>query len=268
MVQKANPRSKRLLTEQRHQAILHLVREGELVTVDELVNRLQVSKMTIWRDLMTLEQSGRLRRVRGGAARMQGDIRSAEPYFKSKKVIHRQKKAAIARLAAEQFVDEDDIIILEAGTTAGAMVEHLTQSGLTVITNGLGILNEIAIQVPDTTVLCCGGMLRPVGFTFVGPQAEEFFHSLRARTLFLSATGIALPEGITDPNLLEIQVKRAMADSASRIVLLMDSSKFGVRSLAPILPLERIQVLITDSETPAEFLEQLRKLQIEIHLAA
>ena len=172
----------------------------------------------------------------------------------------------IARYAAEHFVDDHDIIILEAGTTVGAMVKHLTQKNLTVITNGLGTINELDLSLPNITAICCGGILRDIGHTFVGPQAEEFFRDLRTRRLFLSATGLAFPEGITDPNVLEIQVKRAMAKSAGQMILLLDSSKFGLRSLSPIIPLEKIDVLVTDSGAPEEYVEELGRREIEVRL--
>jgi DeoR/GlpR family transcriptional regulator of sugar metabolism len=97
----------------------------------------------------------------------------------------------------------------------------------------------LARLTPAVSVYCCGGMLRPVAYTFVGPQAEEYFRTVNAATCFLSATGLTLAEGITDVSLLEIQVKRVMAASADRVIFLLDSSKFGVRSLARIVPLRK-----------------------------
>ncbi len=116
------------------------------------------------------------------------------------------------------------------------------------------------------TVFCCGGLLRDVGLTFVGPQAEAYFRQINAHTCFLSATGITTSEGVTDPNLLEIQVKRAMAESAARVVLLMDSTKFGVRSLAKIFDIRDFDVLITDADAPAGMLEAIRTLEVDVHL--
>ncbi len=196
------------------------------------------------------------------------DASSNEPLYKSKQILNNEKKRTIASYAVDHFVQDNDIIILEAGTTVGTMIKYLNRQNLTVITNGLGNLEDLTVCcVPDVTVLACGGMLRDVAYTFVGPQAEEFFRNVRARTLFLSCSGLAFPEGITDPNLLEIQIKRAMAASAGRVVLLIDSTKFGHRSLSPIIPLDQIQVLITDQEAPEQDIERLRKLGVEVHIA-
>jgi DeoR/GlpR family transcriptional regulator of sugar metabolism len=89
---------------------------------------------------------------------------------------------------------------------------------------------------------------------------------MRANNLCLSASGLTFPEGITDPNLLEIQVKQAMAASAERVILLMDSSKFGQRSLATVLPLEQVAFLVTDEGTPQEAIVQLQAAGIDIHV--
>ena len=222
--------------------MVELVDQRGQMTSDDLANTFAISPMTVWRDLTSLEEEGRLRRVRGGAARV--DRRAdAEPLFVSKQVVNRERKEVIARYAAENFVDDGDIIFIEAGTTALAMVKYLKHcEHLTVIGNGLGMMNELARLLPGVTVYCCGGMLRPTGLTFVGPQAEEFFRHVNARTCFLSGTGLSFPEGLTDVNLLEIQVKRVMAASAGRAVLLMDSTKFGVKSLAKVVELERGQI--------------------------
>jgi DeoR/GlpR family transcriptional regulator of sugar metabolism len=289
-----------LLTEQRRTQIASLVDELGAVTNEELANRFGVSLMTIWRDLTGLEGGGRLRRVRGGAVRVvqshegggdgdperaprprfdlrfdprlepRADLRpEAEPFYVSKQVVNQDKKDRIARFAADHFLADGDIIFMEAGTTVAAMARHLpAYKHLTVVGNGLGTMNELAAQLPDITVFCCGGMLREVGLTFVGPQAEAYFRQINAHTCFLSATGITTAEGVTDPNLLEIQVKRAMAHSAGRIVLLMDSTKFGTRSLARIFDVRDVDVLITDAAAPGEVLAEIAALGVQVHVAS
>jgi DeoR/GlpR family transcriptional regulator of sugar metabolism len=257
----------KLITDQRRSRIIEMVQEHGTLSVDDLVNMLDVSQMTIWRDLVVLDQTGKVRRVRGGVTRLETES-AREPFYKNKRVMNKDKKRVIARFAAQHFVQDDDIIILEAGTTAGAMIEFFTQRNLTIMTNGLGNLNDLSCCVPDITIISCGGMLRDVAHTFVGPQAEEFFKSIRAQTLFLSATGLAFPEGITDPNPFEIQVKRAMATSASKVVLLLDSSKFGQRSLTPVIALEKIYALVTDKGAPPEELDKLRSMGLQVFIAS
>jgi DeoR/GlpR family transcriptional regulator of sugar metabolism len=258
----------RLMTEQRREQMAALVDQTGSVTTDELSRQFAISLMTVWRDLAALEGAGRLRRIRGGAVRL--DRRpEAEPFYISKQVINEAKKESIAHYAAQRFIADGDIVFMEAGTTVTAMARHLSAfKHLTVVGNGLGTMNELARQLPGITVFCCGGLLRDVGLTFVGPQAEAYFRQINARTCFLSATGITLAEGVTDPNLLEIQVKRAMAHSAERVVLLMDSTKFGARSLAKILDVRDVDILVTDEDAPAAALEEIAAAGVEVHRAS
>lgn len=256
----------KLPAELRRDQIAAFVQEQASVSAETLSERFGVSLMTIWRDLTALEEESRIRRVRGGAARIESRA-DTEPLYDSKRIINLTAKERLARYAAEHFVKDGDILFLEAGTTVAAMVKYLAgYQHLTVIGNGLGTMNELARLTPAINVYCCGGMLRPVAYTFVGPQAEEYFRIVNATTCFLSATGITLTEGITDVSLLEIQVKRAMAASADRVIFLMDSSKFGVRSLARVVPMSDVDVLITDSDAPTSFVEALRAQGIEVHL--
>ncbi|MFO7633168.1 MAG: DeoR/GlpR family DNA-binding transcription regulator [Caldilinea sp.] len=256
----------KLPVELRREQIAVFVQDRSSATAEELSEQFGVSLMTVWRDLTALEEEGRVRRVRGGAARVERR-EDTEPLYDSKRVLNPTAKERIARYAVEQFVQNGDILFMEAGTTVVAMAKYLANyQQLTVIGNGLGTMNELARLTPAINVYCCGGMLRPVAYTFVGPQAEEYFRNINATTCFLSATGITLTEGITDVSLLEIQVKRAMAASADRVIFLMDSSKFGVRSLARIVSLSDVSVMITDADAPPAFVDTLRGMGIDVHL--
>ena len=117
-------------------------------------------------------------------------------------------------------ITDGDIIIVEGGTTATAMAPYLADKrDLTVVTNGLATAEEMRRYLSlDATIMCAGGILRPESSTFVGPLTEAFFREMHAHTLFLSATGLTLREGVTDPKMLETQVKRAMVASAGRVM--------------------------------------------------
>ena len=257
----------KLPTELRRERIAAFVEEQDSTTALELGDRFGVSLMTVWRDLSVLAEKGLVRRVRGGAARVEQHA-EVEPLYDSKRIVNLTVKERIARYAVEHFVQSGDILFMEAGTTVAAMAKYLiAYQELTVIGNGLGTMNELARLAGAVNVYCCGGLLRPVAFTFVGPQAEEYFRSINASICFLSATGLTLHEGITDVNLLEIQVKRAMASSSDRVIFLLDSSKWGVRSLARVVPLVDVDVLITDTAAPASLVESLRAMGVEVHQA-
>ena len=255
----------KILTEQRRTIIADLVAQQGSVTAEELGKRFAVSHMTIYRDLKVLEGDSKLRFVRGGAVRGQTD--PSEPIYSSKRRVHKKQKELIAAYAAKHFIQNGDFVILEAGTTASLMVKHLRHKHLTVMTNGLETVNEAASLLPELTVMCSGGILRDVSHTFVGPQAEQFFREMRCKTLFLGASGLTIEHGITDPNPLEIQVKRAMAESVDQVVLLLDSSKFGLRSTSLLLPVTQIHTLITDAGAPQDDVDGLRALGVDVRIA-
>lgn len=242
--------AKKITTAQRRQQIVQQVNLYGSVTSEVLADQFAVSHMTIWRDLKALEEDGLLIRVHGGALPV--DNGRDEPLFTGKLRVNQAQKECIAQYAAENLVFDNDNIIIEGGTTAAAMVKYLRQQNLTVMTNGLAVINEAAPALPDFTVMACGGILRDVSYTFVGPQAEQFFRGMRVHRLFLGATGLSPSGLVTDPNLLEIQMKQAMVACADEVILLMDSSKFGVRSLAELVALTAVSTLITDAQPPAE----------------
>lgn len=252
-----------MLTEERRRRITERLHAHGAVSNEALADEFKVTRMTIYRDLKALEASGRLRRVRGGAVT---DRSSEEPLFVSKRDLHRAQKAAIAAYAAATFVRERDLIFLEAGTTATAMVRSLVEPAPTIVTNGLEVINEAAKHVPHLTVMGCGGILRERSYTFVGPQAVQFFEGVHARTFFVSGTGLTPHEGLTDPNPLEVQVKLAMAEHAESIVLLLDSSKLGVRSLLASVPLDRIAHLVTDAGADPDLVQAIAERGPSIHI--
>ena len=170
------------------------------------------------------------------------------------------QKGAIARYAVSELVADGDSIVLEGSTTVTAMVPHLAERhALTVVTNSLYTAEELRRRMPPSaTLLCAGGIIRPESSTFVGLAAERFFRALHVKRLFLSATGLSLQGGITDPQMLETQVKRAMIESASEVILMIDSSKFGGRSLTRVLDFSEITLLITDEGAPAEMIRGLK----------
>lgn len=254
-----------MLSHDRQNIIVDLVEQKGSVSIEELHERFAVSKMTLWRDLKSLEDAGRLTKVHGGAVR--STATSGEPAFESKTILRLPQKRAIARCAAEEYVSDGGIIILEGGTTVMQIVEFLSQNDVTILTNGLNTLLRAARQLPQMALIGCGGMVREPSFTFVGPDAEGFFEHVRADTLFLSATGLNLQQALTDLNPLEIAVKRAMMKAARQTVVCVDSTKIGLRSLGTVATFEEIDAIVTDADADPDFCRAMVKMNIEVRIA-
>lgn len=254
-----------MLIDERWKKIVEIVNSEANISTKELSQRLNVSEMTIWRDLNRLEKDGLIRRVRGGVSK-DNTSTTIEPQFDAKQKVHSKEKKAIARYAAEKLVADGEIIMLEGGTTVATMVPFLAHDNLTILTNGFKTLMHSLPYLNRLNLMICGGILRDTSYTLVGPQAESFFSGFRAQKFFVSGTALNLENGLTDPNPLEIQVKRAMWHSADQVILLLDSSKIGCSSLAQILPLDSIHLLVTDQYAPQEILDHLNQIGIEIHV--
>lgn len=255
-----------MLPAHRIQNILEDIRSNGERTVAGLSEKYEVSEMTIRRDLKQLEEQGLITRTHGGA--VPNRLVADEPQFIQKRGIHEAEKVQIARYAAENLVNDNDIIILEGGTTVAGMVPYLhAHHNLTVMTNGLPTLSELQRLTGDNTVISTGGMLRGVSTTLVGPAAEEHFRAFNANRVFLSATGWTAKTGFTDPNMLEIQVKKAMIQAAKQIVMLIDSSKFGVVSLTSFLDAFSVDALVTDRNIPEDIYNQFVAHNVNVHIA-
>jgi DeoR/GlpR family transcriptional regulator of sugar metabolism len=253
-----------MLSVERRQVILDTLELQGMVTVPELLDKLPVSPMTLWRDLRSLENRGLLQRVRGGALRKE-TLPAPEPSLSTKTVAHLREKTVIARFAVERCVKDGHTLALEGGSTVAAIVSHLKQRELSVLTNSLHVANLVANHSPRINLICSGGMYREISQTFVGPTAERFFEEMSPELLFISATGLCLARGLTDPNPLEVQTKRAMMRSAKRVVGLIDSSKIGLQSLMTVAGLEDLDVLVTDSDAPDEMEEACNARGIELY---
>lgn len=240
-------------------------------SVSTLSVKFDVSETTIRRDLRLLEKEGQVERTHGGAISQRGDFDGPTIIAREKrKSIRASQKARMARYIASEFIDDGDNIALEGGTTANAIVPLLRdKADLTVVTNGLAVTNDLHTALrhnSDATILCCGGILRGVSSTFVGPVAEQFFRGFHVSKLFLSATGLTLEAGVTDPSMLETQVKRAMIAAAGKVIMVMDSSKFGVKSLLTVVSVEEIDILVTDEGISEELREGLAKRGVDVRV--
>jgi DeoR/GlpR family transcriptional regulator of sugar metabolism len=239
-----------MLAEQRQKLILEEVRLRGAIRVGELIQLLDVSDMTIRRDLDALATAGLVDKVHGGATAPDW-LSADEPGFEAKS--HRQldEKEAIAR-AASALVKPGQAIGLTAGTTTWRLAHYIRDvADLTVVTNSIQVANVLhGERRPDLTVILTGGVRTPSD-ALVGPIAVSTIRSLHVDMLFLGVHGMSVDQGFSTPNLLEGETDQAHLDSAERIVVVADHMKWDVRGLSRIAPLEKADVLITDSRLEA-----------------
>jgi DeoR/GlpR family transcriptional regulator of sugar metabolism len=244
----------RMLAEQRRGVILEELGSIGSVSVAELSRKLGVSDMTIRRDLEELSGRNLLRKVHGGAIPVS---RSAEPHFEQKRRLKRAEKMAIAR-AAQGFVNDGDTVAFSAGTTTWHVASTLYPGhrDLTFVTNSTNVALTLQENGWEEIVLS-GGMFRTPSDALVGPFADRTLRTLNADVLFLGAHGVDPDAGLTTPNTAEAETNGYLVDAARRVVVVADSSKLGVVALARIIPLSRVDVVITDQEAPRQLLREI-----------
>lgn len=259
----ATSTAKDWLTDERRQEIVSIIqREGRALVVD-LAERFSTSAITIRKDLEFLQKRGLLQRTHGGALPVRSNTLT-DPSLQEKERQHQREKLRIAT-AAVRMVKEGQCVILDSGSTTTAIARALREfRELTVITNAVNIAAELAGTTID--VILTGGTLRRNSFSLVGPQAEDTLREINADVLFLGVDGFDTKIGLTTPNVLEARVNRAMAQAARKVVAVCDSSKFGRRSLAVIVPPDGIHEVITDKNLERATVQELKESGIEVTL--
>ena len=250
---------------ERHRRIIDSLEDSGQVAVAELATQLQVSEMTVRRDLQELEKAGLLRRVHGGATRSLG--RAWEPPFRLRAGQSQDVKDRIAAVAAE-FLHDGDAVGLDVGSTVLQLVPHLaTRSNLTVVTASLRLASEVAARVAleqDLRLVLAGGVVRSEELSMTGQLAMETLGRIRLDTAFLGVGGMDPREGATEYNLEDAEVKRALIAVSQRVIVLADSSKLGTVCFASVAPLDAVDVVVTDAAADEAVVEQLRDAGVDV----
>ncbi len=251
----------RMLIEERRQHILSLIQKQGRVLVDELSASLDLSKITIRKDLDFLQSRNLLVRTHGGALPAHAGALS-DPSIQEKKDLHHDEKIRIAKAAAA-MVSEGQCIILDSGTTTSEIARALMSfKHLTIITNSLNIAADLAQS--NFEIIQTGGTLRKNSLSVVGPLAEDVLREMHADIVFLGVDGFDIQVGLTTPNVLEARVNRAMVEAAEKVVAVCDSSKFNRRSLSLIVPVSAVDHVITDSNLSPEEVKAIRDVGIKV----
>ena len=237
---------------ERKRKILAFLAETSDIPVSKISELLKVSVVTIRSDLNSLASEGLLARTHGGAL----------PAF-HQSILDRQKKMVeekhrIARVAAEQVNDGDKIMII-AGTTVVLMTKYLLgKRDVHIVTNST-LIFPYARMNPSIHVTFVGGEFKPSAEGTVGVLALKELEQFHVKTAFLGADGFSLKTGITADLLENAEVGRKMAEHSDKCVLLADSSKYGRAGFAQIVPISRMDLIITDNKLAKKELELLKE---------
>jgi DeoR family transcriptional regulator, fructose operon transcriptional repressor len=249
----------------RHAQLIASLKERGYCSVAEMSQLLHVSAMTIRRDLHILHEK-QIVEVTYGGARLIASKRS-EPDFDIRAHEHLAEKQAIGRLAAQQFIKEGDVVGIDSGSTTVEVARNLPTIPLTIVTHSMAAANVVAHNKLYTLIML-GGVLQREANCFCGPQAIAALQTLYINKLFLSASGLLLPDGLSCNSLLDAEVKQALLSSSRQVILCMDSSKVGSAYLARFATLDVLDTLVTDNGILDESREALEQQHIQVMTAS
>lgn len=252
-----------LLAVTRQQMILDILKREGAVRSAELRELLNVSLVTIRNDLRELENAGECEIIWGGAISPRPAIDS-EAKLEERNQLHQAEKRRIGMKAAS-FVEEGQTIIVDAGSTTVELIHHLSREldYLRVVTPALNVAVATS-QFPNIELVMPGGVLRNLTRSLVGPQTLRSLEMFNADWTFLASGGFNTDRGVTTGNIMEVEVKRVMVAQASRVALLVDSSKYGrVQSLA-VAPLSQIDVIVTDNKLADHHTADIESHHVEV----
>lgn len=227
-----------MLTPERHQLILQMIKEKPIVKIQELVDVTEASESTIRRDLTILEEGKFLKRVHGGAARLRGKLQ--EPSMIEKSTKYLQEKRQIAQYAAS-LVEEGDSIYLDAGSTVLEMISFLPVNGIVVVTNGLMHLPQLLERNIETYVI--GGYAKPKTNAIIGRGALASLEQYRFDKCFLGVNGIHPHSGYTTPDQEEAMIKQKAISLSRESFVLADDTKFSEITFAKIADLHEAAII-------------------------
>ncbi|MEH7301834.1 DeoR/GlpR family DNA-binding transcription regulator [Neobacillus drentensis] len=240
-----------MLTPERHRIILQLLKEKSIVKIQEVMDLTKSSESTIRRDFSLLEEQRFLKRIHGGASRLQGKLQEPSMIEKSSKNL--QEKRQIAKYAAG-LVEEGDTIYLDAGSTVREMIEFLPNKNIVVVTNGLMHLSPLLNKGISTYLI--GGLIKPNTNAFIGRGALASLDLYRFDKCFMGINGIHPQLGFTTPDQEEAMVKQKAISLSREAYILADHTKFAEISFAKIADIHEAAIITNDLED--ETLEQYR----------
>lgn len=240
------------VTERRMQ-IFDLLKKNEVVELNELAKRFQVSTMTIRRDLQMFERQGVLHMNYGEAYLNKQSVH--EPSFAVKSERNIVQKQNIGYRAA-QFVEDGDTIVLDCGTTPLQMLSFLGNKKVTVITNSWPCAHYAGGN-SRIKLIFAPGEYYEVSAGMTGTLTTEFFEHLHADKVFMGAHGFSIENGATEPD-IEFNSKKAVLASGKERFLLVDSTKFDKTYLMKYAELREFDHIITD-----EYFDAGKRIELE-----
>jgi DeoR family transcriptional regulator of aga operon len=259
------PKTMILSIAERHKYILHALQKDGFVKVVDMAQKLDVTTVTVRKDLKLLEEKGLLYRTHGSASPVNQHVGDRNVTLKEK--LNVNEKQVIGRAAA-QLIEESDSILLNSGSTICAFAEQIVpKDKLMVVTSSIKATSILG-ELEGVNVLQLGGNYRKSSLSVIGTYTLSFLKNITCSKVFLGVDGVDIDFGVTTSTVEEAELNRAMMDVALKTIVLCDSSKFGQKGFGRICALDRIDVIITDEGMSASMKKLIEEQGIEVLIAS
>lgn len=238
-----------------------MLNNHDSVSIHDIVERCNVSEITVRRDLALLESKNLIIRTHGGAVKS----KAVENLFNYNLKINEniEQKISICRRASE-LISNNDIIFIDCGTTLIHLTKFITRfDSLTVITNSLPVVSEL-INFPQIKLIIIGGEAIGERKAVYGTVAERCIGQYHADKAFIGATGVSVKKGLTSSDENESAITLKMAENADQVFLLCDSTKIERNSFVQFAPLSKINYLITDGGIDQSLIDTYKEHGVNI----
>ena len=254
-----------MLKAERQATILQTIGDRGFVKSDELMEQLDISHVTLRRDLVALAQQNLINLEHGGATRIDYLDGIAEPLYDTKLYVHSEAKNRMAELGVS-LIRDGDILIIDSGTTNYRLAQRLKMekfTALTVITSDIMVAKELSPH-PHISVLLLGGLVRRSYYNVYGPFTEMILSSLKANKVFIGFDGASVSRGLSLNLLEEVPVKQKMIEICDEIIAFGDSGKFGKDSPFHVCGWDKITHAIVEAEPSIEYRELFAEKKITL----
>lgn len=239
-----------IMKEVRYNEILKTLESQEVVKVIDLASQLNVTDMTIRRDLQELEEDGLLIRTHGGARSIPSPLTDEQELSHMiKKKVNPAEKQYIARIIAKN-IKENDTVFLGSGSTIELVYDYLTVNHAKIITNSIYVFEKFKHD-DRFELLMTGGSYRPKTGSFIGTIAKEFISTINVRKAFIGVNGIN-NHSVFNANEEEGVIQKSILNNSHQKFIVADYTKFNKADFYNFYDLRDIDYLITDNKITEE----------------
>ncbi|MDX7990890.1 DeoR/GlpR family DNA-binding transcription regulator [Xenorhabdus littoralis] len=248
---------------ERRDFIYRHLHEHRTVSISTLVTLINVSHMTVRRDIRILEEEGKVISISGGI-QLNDALRQELPWSE-KALLHHRHKRIIGKYAAS-LVEDGQVVYLDAGTTTFEIAQILAERfNLTIVTNDFSI-TQYLIGKPQLNLFHTGGQVDKRNYSCVGKSAAMVLRALNIDIAFISTSSWDFEHGISTPHEEKVLVKQALLEVSRRKILVSDSSKYGKYGMFRICPLSNLNDIVCDGQLPVSVQQLLEKLNLKLHI--